>query len=599
MKRVALCLSIVLFFCGLLWSQSIHYLQYENPPPRPERFPVVRSVKAEKTELEKITYFYYPYWVAGWGYTFPRWDLLSRIAYFSVSVNSSGDISYNHGWPPEELISEAHSHNVKVDLVCTLFDWDGSDVHALLSSPSARTNLVRNIVSLCVDGNGDGVNLDFEMPTGADSTTLVLLVEELKDSLTEYIADGWVSVAIGAVDWRGCYRLPELADAADALFIMGYDYHWGGAPTTGPVAPFNDPTESYDVVRTVSEYTRTGRNDKFILGCPTYGFDWPCTGAERGATTTGTGDAVLYYHALEDTATYGYIWDTNASSPWFVYGSYHQTWFDDARSLSYKYGLVDATGLLGVGFWAAGYDGGRADFWDGIQDSFGTGPTPPTDTIVIDDLDPGYSIFGSWAESSSGYENHYLWTSTIYQGDSSTWCPYIPEEGEYLIYTYYVSGTNRASNAKYRIHYADGEVDSLDVNQSINGRSWVYLGRYRFAPGSRNYITVTDEGAETGKVVVSDAVMLIRATPVGIEEKIAESRVKIFPNPFNSQLTIDAEEKVLSVEIFNIMGERIWSEEEPGNHTVWKPSTNIPAGTYLIRIRTDRDQKNLKAIYLK
>jgi len=93
--------------------------------------------------------------------------------------------------------------------------------------------------------------------------------------------------------------------------------------------------------------------------------------------------------------------------------------------------------------------------------------------------------------------------------------------------------------------------------------------------------------------------MLIRATPVGIEEKTTENRIKIFPNPFNSQLNVYTEEKIISIEIFSITGERVWLEEKPRNHTVWKPTQNIPTGTYLIRIRTDTDQKNFKAVYLR
>ena len=39
-------------------------------------------------------------------------------------------------------------------------------------------------------------------------------------------------------------------------------------------------------------------------------------------------------------------------------------YFDDKDSLSYKVALAKSRGLLGVGVWALGYEGGYYDIWD-------------------------------------------------------------------------------------------------------------------------------------------------------------------------------------------------------------------------------------------
>jgi len=41
-----------------------------------------------------------------------------------------------------------------------------------------------------------------------------------------------------------------------------------------------------------------------------------------------------------------------------------QVYFDDKDSLSYKVALAKSRGLLGVGVWALGYEGGYYDIWD-------------------------------------------------------------------------------------------------------------------------------------------------------------------------------------------------------------------------------------------
>ena len=51
----------------------------------------------------------------------------------------------------------------------------------------------------------------------------------------------------------------------------------------------------------------------------------------------------------------GIQYDQAAQSPFFRYydkdGRQHEVWFEDARSLRAKYGLVNEYGLAGVSFW--------------------------------------------------------------------------------------------------------------------------------------------------------------------------------------------------------------------------------------------------------
>jgi GH18 family chitinase len=183
------------------------------------------------------------------------------------------------------------------------------------------------------------------------------------------------------VDWSGAWDYDELASISDGLMIMAYDYHWKNAPTTGPVAPLTG-WGTYNVTWTVNDYLTWsgGLNDKLILGCPYYGYDWPAESGEAGANTDTSGIAKTYSSAEQLANSYGKLRDNDSQSPWYRYqdSGWHQCWYDDSLSLSLKYDLVNQFDLQGVGIWALGYDGDRTELWAALEEKF-------TSTISIGD----------------------------------------------------------------------------------------------------------------------------------------------------------------------------------------------------------------------
>ena len=124
-------------------------------------------------------------------------------------------------------------------------------------------------------------------------------------------------------------------------------YEWGY--TYGPpmaVAPLNQ-------VRRVVEYALTEiPAAKIDLGIPNYGYDWPLP-YERGVTKAATINNVQAVRiAIEHGAAIRF--DDVAESPYFKYttdGVEHEVWFEDVRSLSAKFGLMEEYNLRGCGYW--------------------------------------------------------------------------------------------------------------------------------------------------------------------------------------------------------------------------------------------------------
>ena len=136
-----------------------------------------------------------------------------------------------------------------------------------------------------------------------------------------------------------------LGAAADSVLLMTYEWgHAYGPPMA--VAPV-------DQVRRVVEYA-VSRIDpaKINLGIPNYGYDWtlPFTEGAPRARTIGNIEAVQ--QAVEKGAEI--YFDETAQAPYYFYvedGVTHEVWFEDVRSISSKFALIEEFGLLGAGYW--------------------------------------------------------------------------------------------------------------------------------------------------------------------------------------------------------------------------------------------------------
>lgn len=107
-------------------------------------------------------------------------------------------------------------------------------------------------------------------------------------------------------------------------------------------------------VRTVLDYAVTEMPpEKILLGIPNYGYDWPLPFV-RGVSRA---QSISNQRAIELAVEYQIAiqYDETAQSPFFHYtdegGTVHEVWFEDARSLSAKLGLIPAYGFAGGGIW--------------------------------------------------------------------------------------------------------------------------------------------------------------------------------------------------------------------------------------------------------
>lgn len=127
-------------------------------------------------------------------------------------------------------------------------------------------------------------------------------------------------------------------------------------------------------------------------------------------------------------------------------------------------------------------------------------------SLIIDNMDSGYTESGRWSESSASDEYRDSSRYTNATGSTATFRPNITEAGEYKVYAWWDYWSTRDTNALYTVAHAGGTA-SVRVNQRENYSQWTLLGTYSFNAGTSGYVRVSRDSQSTGSSTSADAVM--------------------------------------------------------------------------------------------
>ena len=197
-----------------------------------------------------------PYWELSGASTKLNYDVLSTIAYFSVGANAKGNLKKKDadgtsttGWGG--WTSSSHDaghqrgpparHARRADRV-SVFAWTSTQASvqkALLGSATARQNLARQAAAAVRDRGADGVNLDFEPLASGYADEFVAFLKTMRSELNR-IRSGY-QLTYDTTGFIGNYPLEAsvAAGAADAIFVMGYDYRTAGSSSAGSIDPLS------------------------------------------------------------------------------------------------------------------------------------------------------------------------------------------------------------------------------------------------------------------------------------------------------------------------------------------------------------------------
>jgi spore germination protein YaaH/flagellar hook assembly protein FlgD len=403
--------------------------------------------------LRRQVFGFLPYWELSGASTKLNYDVLSTIAYFSVGASSKGDLRKKDadgtsttgwgGWTSSSMtgvINAAHQQGTRVVLTVSVFAWTSTQAgvqKAILGSATARQNLARQAAAAVRDRGADGINLDFEPLASGYADEFVALLRTMRSELNR-IRSGY-QLTFDTTGSIGNYPLERsvAVGAADAIFVMGYDYRTAGSAGAGSVDPLSGPR--YDLTDTVRAYTARVSPSRVILGLPWYGRAWSTTSDDvRAGTQSGAkygySAAVNYESLTALVREHGRRWDPVEQSPYIAYRrenctstygcltSWRQVYYADEASLKARLGMVNEYGLRGAGMWALGYDGGHPELYRAFAESFLVDKSAPQAGIrLLSGAQPDEGFVVTWAAEDVSSIMSYDVQVSVNGGAWTTW----------------------------------------------------------------------------------------------------------------------------------------------------------------------------------
>ncbi|WP_340371475.1 LysM peptidoglycan-binding domain-containing protein [Peribacillus sp. FSL E2-0218] len=275
-------------------------------------------------------------------------DKLTYLAIVAYSFTREGN-AYVEG-DDRPLIVKCKQSGVTPLLMLRNFqngDFDADLAGDVLASSGSRRNLINSLLNFVRQREYGGVSMDIEFIPPARRFDYVQFLKELKEELNELTlhvnvhaktADNPDNRIVGGHDYRG------IGEAADLVAIMTIDY---GYPT-GPPEPISPLWWMGEVLRyaltNIPEY-------KLQSAFPMYGYDWIIPTHETKALSAQSAQNLSIAMGAE------IYFDTTAASPTYSYwreDAKHVVWYEDIRSISAKYEMIDAYELIGATYWQIG-----------------------------------------------------------------------------------------------------------------------------------------------------------------------------------------------------------------------------------------------------
>jgi spore germination protein YaaH len=230
-----------------------------------------------------------------------------------------------------------------------------------------RQELINNIVSLVVNYNLDGINIDFEYMKDEDKDLFSRFIIELEPRLKEIGAVLSVDVTApdGSPEWSLCYDRYTIGKVADYIVFMAYDQNGISSPVEGTTAGYNW------VEANIQKFLgQEGvESDKLILGIPFYTRVW-----EENSDGEIISKDTISMKNIDSIVPEGAskTWDDDLKQYYIEYvsdGITHKIWAEDEESIKAKLSLINKYDLAGASFWTK--DREPDSIWSIVSESLG------------------------------------------------------------------------------------------------------------------------------------------------------------------------------------------------------------------------------------
>ena len=284
--------------------------------------------------------------------------------FFTLVDEGKGEIYDNAQEAGKQYVAWAHSKGYKV--------WPSISNNSYIETTAEimrdynlRQDLIEGIISMVIEYDLDGINIDFEYMHDEDKDLFSRFIIELKPRLNEIGAVLSVDVTApdGGEEWSLCYDRNVLGDVADYLVFMAYDQNGVSSTKAGTNA-------GYDWVKANLEKFINREKvapEKIILGIPFYTRLWE---ENNGTLEMYTVDIKDVEKVIPEGASK--TWDNNLKQYYVEFvedGVTNKIWIEDEESIKAKLQLISEYNLAGAAYWTK--DREPESIWEVVAETLG------------------------------------------------------------------------------------------------------------------------------------------------------------------------------------------------------------------------------------
>lgn len=277
----------------------------------------------------------------------------------------------------QEVVNAAHNRGIAVWGMVDNFTKSEITTAYILGDADIRKKVIDSLISLALQYNLDGINIDFESLQEEAGEPFIQFIRELsiqtRANNLVLSVDNYVPKA-----YTNLYNRKEQGVFADYVIIMGYDEHFNGSEEAGSVASIGYVTEGIQktldevpagkVINALPFYTRmwtvSDRNDDEMAVAPTDASGNLITYKINEVQTLPMQQAIDTAKSHSNAVT---TWDETTKQNYVEWTSSNgktMMWLEDQASLEAKLQVMSSNNLAGVAVWQLGY--GESFAWDAI-----------------------------------------------------------------------------------------------------------------------------------------------------------------------------------------------------------------------------------------
>ncbi|XP_072028016.1 chitinase-3-like protein 1 [Amphiura filiformis] len=276
---------------------------------------------------------------------------------------------------------KAKNPDLKVSLAVGGWNMGSGPFITMVETKETRADFISHSIGFLRDRNFDGLDLDWEYPSGVYKDKFTLLVQELRVAYNaEGTSTGRPPLLITAATPAGegtlnyAYDVGAVSKELDFFNIMTYDMAGSWDPFVGHHTNlYSAPEDTGNLVAHVvdyvtKDYIRRGcPKEKVVVGCATYGRSFRLSGADNmpGAPSSGgasPGDftkqgGIWSQYEICDRIDNGFTerWDGHRKVP-HAYSATEWVGYENPDSITLKAEYILANNLGGAMVWALDLD---------------------------------------------------------------------------------------------------------------------------------------------------------------------------------------------------------------------------------------------------